>query len=213
MSAAEDNSVAKLIEIAHRPTLGQRMISWASRPPGRLYIPACVVVGLVLLYEDSVPGGHLPSLLLGVGGGGLLAAMGALRLGIALSIARPMIRHYWVRWISAPLIALTAIVLSIADAPLQTRVDASTDALLAAGDTAERSATVQMNGAWAGLYPLEAVSVSEGITRYTVRGAGMINHSGLAFSADPLPTDEFLAGHGGVVYEHISGHWYSWSEY
>lgn len=213
MSAAEDSPVAKLIEIAHRPTPGQRLISWASRPPGRLYLPACVFVGLVLLYEDSIPGGHLPSFLVGMGGGALLAAMGALRLGIALTVARPMIRHYWLRWVSAPLVAAIAIALSVTDIPLQTRVEASAPQLLEARDTANRSTTIPMNGAWTGLYPLEAISVSEGITRYTVQGAGVLNSSGLAYSAEPLPTDVFLEGHGGVVYEHISGRWYSWTEY
>ncbi|WP_067965324.1 hypothetical protein [Nocardiopsis trehalosi] len=213
MSAAESDSVAQLIAIAHRPTFGQRLISWASRPPGRLYLPACTVIGLVLLYEDSVPGGHLPSLLLGVGGGAVLAAMGALRLGIALSIARPMIRYYWLRWVSAPIIALLAIGLSVADIPLQTRVDTSADALLGVRATADSFGTVPLDGTWAGLYPLESVTVSEGITRYTVRGAGLLDGSGLAYSPDPLPTDEFLEGQGGVVFEHISGPWYSWSEY
>src|SRR5690625_679453 len=78
----EDNSVEKLIEIAHKPTVAERLVSWASRPPGRLYIPACVVIALILLHEDSMPGGHLTSWLLGVGGGTILASMGALRLGI-----------------------------------------------------------------------------------------------------------------------------------
>ncbi|RCV56969.1 hypothetical protein [Marinitenerispora sediminis] len=212
-SPAGEDSVAKLIEIAHKPTLGQRLISWASRPPGRLYLPVCALVGLVLLYEDSVPGGHLPSLVVGVGGGALLAAMGALRLGIALTIARPMIRVYWLRWITAPLIAGLAIVLSVADVPLQTRLDLSARALLHVRDTVDRSTTIPMNGEWAGLYPLQAATVRDGVARFTVQGAGLLGTSGLAHSSEPLPTDVFVPGHGGVVYEHIKGDWYSWSEY
>ncbi|MUL42993.1 hypothetical protein FZ103_17760 [Streptomonospora sp. PA3] len=213
MSAAEEGSVAKLIEIAHPPTPRQRLASWASRPPGRLYIPACVIVGLVLLYEESVPGGHLPSFVIGIGGGALLAAMGALRLGIAVSIARPMIARYWLRWITAPLIAAAAIVLSVSDVPLQARVETSAQELRAVGHTAHSATTAPLD-TWAGLYPLKSVSVTDdGVTRYTVRGAGLLGASGLAYSSDPLPTDVFVKGHGGTVYEHISGPWYSWTEY
>ncbi|GAA1783062.1 hypothetical protein [Streptomonospora arabica] len=213
MSAADEGSVAKLIEIAHPPTPRQRIASWASRPPGRLYIPACAVVGLVLLYEDSVPGGHLPTFVLGMGGGALLAAMGALRLGIALSIARPMIARYWLRWTTAPLIAAAAIALSLTDIPLQARVDTSAAALKDVAATAQPATTAPLD-TWAGLYPLKSVSVTDdGVTRYTVRGAGLLDSSGLAYSAEPLPTDVFVKGHGGIVYEHISGPWYSWTEY
>ncbi|MBB6172775.1 hypothetical protein HNR23_002835 [Nocardiopsis mwathae] len=212
-SPGDQDSVAKLIEIAHRPTLGQRLISWSSRPPGRLYLPACAFIGLVLLHEDSMPGGHLPSWVIGMGGGAFLAAMGALRLGIALSVARPMIRRYWLRWVTAPVIAALAIVLSVMDVPLQARVDASHDQLLQVGATANRSTAIPMNGTWAGLYPLAAVSVSDGVTRYTVQGAGLLRDSGLAYSTEELPTDVFVPGHGGVVYEHITGDWYAWSEY
>ncbi|GAA4909668.1 hypothetical protein [Streptomonospora salina] len=213
MSAAEEGSVAKLIEIAHPPTPRQRLASWASRPPGRLYIPACTLVALVLLFEDSVPGGHLAAFVIGMGGGAVLAAMGALRLGIAVSIARPMIARYWLRWTTAPLIAAAAIVLSVTDVPLQARLDTSTAALRAVGDTA-RPATTAPTDTWAGLYPLSSVSVtSDGVTRFTVRGAGLLNPSGVAHSSEPLPTDVFVKGHGGTVYEHISGPWYSWTEH
>ncbi|GAB3465688.1 hypothetical protein GCM10027570_54170 [Streptomonospora sediminis] len=213
MSAADEASVAKLIEIGHPPTPRQRVSSWASRPPGRLYIPACVLVGLVLLYEDSMPGGHLPSLIVGWGAGALLAAMGALRLGIAVSIARPMIMRYWLRWTTAPLIAAAAIVLSVGDIPLQARVDSSASELRTVADTARPATTAPLE-TWAGLYELESVSVTnDGVTRYTVSGAGLLGSSGLAFSSEKLPTEVFLAGHGGVVYEHISGPWYSWTEY
>lgn len=214
MSAPVENSVEKLIEIAHKPTPGQRLISWGSRPPGRLYLPACAVVALVLLYEDSVPGGHLPSFLFGMGGGALLAAMGALRLGTALSVARPMIRHYWLRWITAPLIAVLAIVLSVTDVPLQTRVQMAAGDLLQVRDTVNRSTTVPLNGEWAGTYPLEAASVSEdGVARFTVEGAGLLQDSGLAYSPEPLATDVFVPGQGGLVYEHVYGDWYSWTVY
>ncbi|GAA3747633.1 hypothetical protein HDA32_001543 [Spinactinospora alkalitolerans] len=210
---AGEDSVAKLIEIADKPTFGRRLISWGSRPPGRLYLPACVLIGLALLYEDSMPGGHLPTFVIGMGGGALLAGMGALRLGTALTVARPMIRHYWLRWITAPLIALAAIALSVSDAPLQARVDASAQELLHVRDTLNRSTTIPLNGEWVGLYPLKAASVDDGVTRFTVQGAGLLNESGLAYSSEPLPTDVFVPGHGGVVYEHISGNWYSWTEY
>ncbi|GAB3212495.1 hypothetical protein ACQEU5_16090 [Marinactinospora thermotolerans] len=208
-----EDSVAKLIEIAHPPTFGERLVSWASRPPGRLYLPACVFTGLILLYEDSMPGGHLPSFLIGMGAGALLAAMGALRLGIALSLARPMIRRYWLRWLTAPVIALATIVLSVSDVPLKARLDASTQDLLHLRATLDRSTTIPLNGEWAGLYPLQAATVTDGVTRFTVEGAGLLDGSGLAYSSEPLETDQFLPGHGGVVYEHISGPWYSWSDY
>lgn len=211
---AGDDSVAKLIEIAHKPTVAERLVSWASRPPGRLYVPACVVVALVLLHEDSMPGGHLPSWLFGVGGGTVLAAMGALRLGIALTVARPMIRYYWLRWVAAPAIALGTLALAVADVPLQARVEASSGALSEVDKTANRSTTIPLNGSWSGLYPLKAVAVTEDVTLYTVQGAGLLNESGLARSPETLPTEVFVAGPGGpVVYEHISGDWYSWSAY
>src|SRR5690625_5046391 len=213
MSAAEEGSVAKLIEIAHPPTPRQRLAQWASRPPGRLYIPACVLIGLALLYEVSVPGGHLPTFVVGMRGGAALAAMGVLRLGIAVSIARPMIVRYWMRWITAPLIAVAAIALSLADIPLQARVDTSAAALHEVAQTTRPTTAAPMDS-WAGLYPLKAVTVTEdGVTRYAVRGAGLLSASGLAYSEDQLPTDVFVEGHGGVVYEHINGPWYSWSEY
>ncbi|GAA3723908.1 hypothetical protein [Salinactinospora qingdaonensis] len=208
-----DASVAKLIEIARRPTFGQRIISWASRPPGRLYLPACALAAVVLLYEDSMPGGHLPSALIGLGGGALLAAMGALRLGIALTVARPMIRFYWLRWITAPLIAAVAIALSLSDVALKARVEASTSDLAGVRETVSSSTTVPLNGAWFGLYPLRAAEAEEGVTRFTVEGAGLLHTSGLAYSREPLATEIFLPGHGSVVYEHISGPWYSWTEY
>lgn len=212
MSALGENSVDKLIEIAHKPTPGQRLISWGSRPPGRLYLPACAVVGIALLYEDSMPGGHLPSFVFGMGGGALLAAMGALRLGTALSVARPMIRRYWLRWITAPIIAAVVIVLSVSDVPLKSRLEMASDELLQVRDTANRSTTIPLNGEWAGSYPLKAASVSEqGVARFTVQGAGLLKDSGLAYSPKPLPTDVFVPGEGGLVYEHISGDWYSWT--
>lgn len=215
MSAAssDEDSVAKLIEISHRPTIGQRLISWASRPPGRLYIPACVAVALVLLHEDSVPGGHLTSFALGMSGGAFLAGMGALRLGIALTVARPMIRYYWLRWISAPAIALLTLGLSVTDVPLTSRVEASSAQLMEMRATANSSTTLPMDGEWSGWYPLQAISVSDGITRYTIQGAGLLHTSGLAYSTEPLPTGTFIDGQESVVYEHISGNWYSWTEH
>ncbi len=211
---AEDDSVAKLIEMAKKPTLAERLVSWASRPPGRLYIPTCVAVGLVLLHEDSVPGGHLPSWVLGVGGGAVLAAMGALRLGIALTVARPMIRRYWLRWVSAPAIAAATLVMAVADLPLQARVDASSSALTEVEATANRSTTIPLDGSWSGMYQLKAVEVTDDATHYTVKGAGLLYESGLAHSHESLPTEVFVDGPGGsVVYEHIAGEWYSWSTY
>lgn len=211
---SRDDSLAKLIELAHRPTAANRLVSWASRPPGRLYIPACIVAVLVLLHEDSMPGGHLPSWAIGMGGGTVLAAMGALRLGIALTVDRSMIRRYWVRWITAPIIAVVTLVLTVTDVPLQARVEASTGALLEVGETANRSTTIPMNGTWSGLYPLKAVGVDDSVTHYTVQGAGMLNESGLAHSTESLPTEVFVGGSGNaVVYEHITGDWYSWSAY
>lgn len=209
-----DDPVAPLLQIAHRPTLGRRLVSWSSRPPGRLYLPACAAIGLVLLYEDSVPGGHLPAFVLGMGGGAVLAAMGALRLGIAMGVARPMVRRYWMRWIAAPLVAATAIVLSLADIPLQGRVASSAEQLLEVRATADGSTTIPMNGDWAGLYPLTSVGVlGDGTTLYGVQGAGLLDRSGLAYSTEPLEEGVFLSGHGNRVYEHITDDWYSWTEY
>ncbi|GAB3488289.1 hypothetical protein [Nocardiopsis coralliicola] len=212
-TAAGQDPVAPLLQIAHRPTLTSRLVSWASRPPGRLYLPACAAVGAVLMYEDSVPGGDLAAFVVGMGGGALLAAMGALRLGIALAVARPMVRRNWLRWAGAPVIAALAIALSVADIPLQGRVAASADQLLEVRDTANRSTTIPMNGEMAGLYPLKSVTALEGTTLYTVQGAGLLDTSGLAYSPEPLQTDVFIAGHGSRVYEHIADNWYSWTEY
>ncbi|MDA2811956.1 hypothetical protein O4J56_15040 [Nocardiopsis sp. RSe5-2] len=209
-----DDPVAPLLRIAHRPTLARRLVSWSSRPPGRLYLPACACIGLVLLYEDSVPGGHLPAFVLGMGGGAVLAAMGALRLGIAMGVARPMVRRYWMRWIAAPLVATAAIVLAVADIPLQGRVAASAEQLMEVRDTANSSTTVPMNGDWAGLYPLTSVGVLEdGTTLYGVQGAGLLNRSGLAYSPEPLDEGVFIGGHGNRVYEHITDGWYAWTAY
>ncbi|MEV2276649.1 hypothetical protein AB0I72_13790 [Nocardiopsis sp. NPDC049922] len=204
-------SVAKLIEIAEQPTLGQRLISWASRPPGRLYIPACGVVGLVLVFEDSVPAGHLPTFTIGLVCGLLLAAMGALRLGIALAVARPMIRYYWLRWISAPLIAAVALGVSGADIPLHLRMAASTDQLLELGEEVDDGERVARDGSWTGAYPLTEVSVSGDITHFTVQGAGVLDPSaGLAHSTEDIPVGVFVPGQGSRVYEHVSGDWYAW---
>ncbi|TDQ48213.1 hypothetical protein [Actinorugispora endophytica] len=208
-----EDSVAKLIAIAPKPSPAQRLISWASRPPGALYLPSCAIVALVLLYEDSVPGGHLPSFLLGMGGGAVLAAMGALRLGIALTTARSVIRYHWLRWLTPPLIALAAVVLSLTDVPLQARVDASASDLLSVRETVDGSADVPLDGEWAGFYPLKTAAVQEGVTLFTVEGAGLLKDSGLAYSPETLPTDVFVPGHGNFVYEHISGDWYSWTNY
>lgn len=212
-SRSEEESVAKLIAIAPGPPPAQRIISWASRPPGSLYLPSCLIIALVLLYEDSVPGGHLTSFVLGLGGGAVLALMGALRLGIALTVARPMIRYHWVRWTAPPLIALITVVLSLTDVPLKARVDASASDLLRVRDTVDSSAAASLDGEWAGFYPVEAVSVREGVTLFTVEGAGLLKESGLAHSPRPLPTDVFVPGHGNLVYEHISGDWYSWTDH
>ncbi|RKS04788.1 hypothetical protein DFP74_0361 [Nocardiopsis sp. Huas11] len=214
---ASEGSVAKLIAMAEKPTPGQRLISWASRPPGRLYIPACSVVGLVLLYEDSVPGGHLPTFLIGVGAGLLLAGMGALRLGIALAVARPMIRYYWLRWVSAPIIAALALGLSVADVPLQARVGASTDDLLSLASEVQDPTTIPRNGEWTGLYPLHSVGSSTGteedVTYFAVQGAGLLSQSGLAHSTAELPEGVFVPGHGSKVYEHVSDDWYVWVDH
>ncbi len=208
-----DGSMAKLIEIAEKPTLGQRLISWASRPPGRLYIPACGVIGLALLFEDSVPAGHLPTFVIGLGGGLLLAGMGALRLGIALAVARPMIRRYWLRWISAPLIAAVALGLAVADVPLQTRVQASAEELLALRQDTDDLTTIPLNGQRAGLYSLHSISVSEGITHYAVEGSGLFAPSGLAYSTEEIPEGVFVPGQGSKIYEHVSGDWYVWVDH
>ncbi|WP_116247288.1 hypothetical protein [Nocardiopsis sp. FIRDI 009] len=206
-----DGSVAKLIEIAERPTLGQRLIDWASRPPGRLYIPACAAVALVLIFEDSVPAGHLPAFVVGLVCGLLLAAMGALRLGIALAVARPMIRHYWLRWISAPLIAALALGLSGADVPLQLRMAVSADQLLELADQVGDGGTAARDGAWTGAYPLDEVSVSPGLVHFTVDGAGLLAPAaGFAHSTEELPVGVFVPGQGSRVYEHVSGDWYVW---
>lgn len=212
-SGPDPESVAKLIEISEKQTLGQRLISWASRPPGRLYIPACAVVGVALLYEDSVPSGHLPTFLFGVVFGLLLAAMGALRLGIALAVARPMIRYYWLRWVAAPLIAAVSIGVAVADLPLQMRIAASSDALLELREEVDGATTIPQDGEWTGLYALESVSVSEDITHYSVEGAGLFSPAGLAHSSEDIPTGVFVPGQGSKVYEHVSGDWYVWVDH
>ncbi|WP_150242843.1 hypothetical protein [Nocardiopsis quinghaiensis] len=208
-----DGSVAKLIEIAEKPTFGQRLISWASRPPGRLYIPACGVVGLVLLFEDSVPGGHLPTFALGLVGGLLLAGMGALRLGIALAVARPMIRYYWLRWVSAPVIAAVALGLAVADVPLQTRVQASADDLMTLREDTGDLTTIPLNGQRTGMYSLRSISVSGDITHYAVEGSGLFAPSGLAYSTEEVPEGVFVPGQGSKIYEHVSGDWYVWVDH
>lgn len=209
-----DGSVAKLIELSEKPTLGERLISWSSRPPGRLYIPACAVIGLLLLFEDSVPGGHMPTFLAALVGGLFLAGMGALRLGIALAVARPMIRYYWLRWIAAPLIAALAIGLAVLDVPLQMRVQVSSEQLLDLRSEVNDSTTVPRNGEWSGLYPLHSVSVSDEITHYEIRGAGLFKPSGgLAHSSEEIPTGVFVPGQGSNIYEHVSGDWYVWVEH
>ena len=208
-----DGSVAKLIEIAEKPTLGERLISWASRPPGRLYIPACAVIGLILLFEDSVPGGHLPTFVIGLVGGLLLAGMGALRLGIALAIARPMIRYYWLRWVSAPIIAAIALGLSVADVPLQMRVQASSEQLLELRDEVDAPTTTSRDGEWTGMYPLRSISVGEEVTHYSVESAGVLRTSGLAHSSEDIPTGVFVPGQGSRIYEHLSGDWYIWVDH
>ncbi|GHC90704.1 hypothetical protein GCM10007079_37190 [Nocardiopsis terrae] len=208
-----DGSVAKLIEIAEKPTLGQRLISWASRPPGRLYIPACSVIGLVLLFEDSVPAGHLPTFFVGLGAGLLLAGMGALRLGIALAVARPMIRHYWLRWISAPLIAFAALGLAVADVPLQLRVQASAEQLLELREEVADPTTIPRNGEWTGLYSLRSVSETDGVTHYEVADAGLFQPAGLAYSSEEIPVGVFVPGQDSRIYEHVSGDWYVWVDH
>ncbi|MFD6949965.1 hypothetical protein A6A08_08645 [Nocardiopsis sp. TSRI0078] len=208
-----DGSVAKLIEIAEKPTFGQRLISWASRPPGRLYIPACGVVGLVLLFEDSVPGGHLPTFVIGLAGGLLLAGMGALRLGIALAVARPMIRYYWLRWLSAPLIAAAALGLAVADVPLQSRVQASADDLMALREDADELTTIPLNGQRAGLYSLRSISVSGDVTHYAVEGSGLFAPAGLAYSTEEIPEGVFVPGQGSKIYERVSDDWYVWVDH
>ena len=208
-----DGSVAKLIEIADKPTVGERLISWASRPPGRLYIPACAVVGLILLFEDSVPGGHLPTYVIGLISGLLLAGMGALRLGIALAVARPMIRYYWLRWVSAPVIAAIALGLAVTDVPLQMRVQASSEQLLELRDEVDDTTTVSRDGEWTGMYPLRSISVGEEVTHYSVEGAGILRVSGLAHSSEDIPTGVFVPGQGSRIYEHLSGDWYIWVDH
>ncbi len=208
-----DRSVAKLIEIAEKPTLGRRLINWASRPPGRLYIPACAIIGLVLLFEDSVPGGHLPTFIIGLGGGLLLAGMGALRLGIALAVARPMIRHYWLRWLGAPLIAIVALGLAVADVPLQSRIAASSDRLLEVPEETGTATAVPLNGERVGLYRLRSVSENEDVTHYAVEGAGLFKPAGLAHSTEEIPVGVFVPGQGSRIYEHVSGDWYVWVDH
>ncbi|WP_179809178.1 hypothetical protein [Nocardiopsis sinuspersici] len=208
-----DGSVAKLIEIAEKPTFGQRLISWASRPPGRLYIPACGVVGLVLLFEDSVPAGHLPTFAIGLAGGLLLAGMGALRLGIALAVARPMIRYYWLRWVSAPVIAAVVLGLAVADVPLQTRLQASADALMDLRESTGDLTTIPLNGQRAGMYALRSISVSGDVTHYAVEGSGLFAPGGLAYSTEEIPEGVFVPGQGSKIYEHVSGDWYVWVDH
>ncbi|MDE3722662.1 hypothetical protein PWG71_14830 [Nocardiopsis sp. N85] len=208
-----DGSVAKLIEIAEKPTLGRRLISWASRPPGRLYIPACAAVALIILFEDSVPSGHLPSFIVGLAGGLLLAGMGALRLGIALAVARPMIRHYWLRWISAPLIAALAIGISAADVPLSARVQASAEDLLDLRERADESTTIPLNGERAGMYALRSITMADEVVHYEVQGAGLWGRAGLAHSADEIPEGVFVPGQGARIYEHVTDDWYVWVEH
>lgn len=205
-----EEPVAKLIEIA-KPTIGQRLISWASRPPGRLYLPACAAVALVLVYSISMPGWHLLSLLFGVLAGGFLAAMGALRLGIALTVARPMIRYYWLRWITAPLIVLALVLLTVTDLPLQMRVNASEGAMVEVGENLNPSTTIPLDGQRAGLFTLESGTVhDDGTVRFAVQGAGFLRDSGLAYTTSELPTGVFIPGHGNVTYSHLSGPWYVW---
>ncbi|MBB6119107.1 hypothetical protein [Nocardiopsis algeriensis] len=211
--AGPEGPVAKLIEIAEKPTFGQRLISWASRPPGRLYIPACAVVAAAVLFEDSVPAGHLPTFAFALGGGLLLAGMGALRMGIALAVARPMIRNYWLRWLSAPLIAAAAIGLAVADVPLQARVQASADDLVALGATTNDSTSIPLGGERTGLYSLNSVTVAEEVVHFEVEGAGLFYPAGLAHSPEEIPEGVFVPGQGARVYEHVDGDWYVWVEH
>ncbi|MFV2194898.1 hypothetical protein [Nocardiopsis sp. LOL_012] len=213
-SDPSDGSVAKLIELAGKPTLGERLTEWGSRPPGRLYIPACGVLGLVLLFEDSVPGGHLAAFSFGLAGGLFLAAMGALRFGIALSVARPVIRPHWLRWICPPLIAATALGLAVTGVPLQARVLSAADELLSLREGLTEGERVGLEGATTGSYALREVSVSGGIAHYAVEGAGLFTPAGLAHSPEEdLPEGVFVPGQGSRIYEHVDGDWYVWVDH
>lgn len=212
-SPADDGPVARLIEMADRPTVGQRLISWASRPPGRLYLPACTVAAGILVYSASFPGWNLVTLGLGALTGGLLAAMGALRLGIALTIARPMILRFWLRWITAPLIAVGTIGLVLTDLPLQARINTSAEALLETGVDIPDETTLELHGERVGLFNLESATVHDGTMRFAVSRAGVLRTHGLAHSEEPLETDVFIPGHGNLVYTHVDGPWYVWLEY
>ena len=210
--------VQPLLELAQPPTLAQRLTAWGSRPPGRIYLPACALIAAALLVEDSYPGRHLLTLVLALSGGTALALMGALRLGIALSVARPMLRRYWLRWITAPVLAAAAIWLALSDVPLQARVAASEDALLQQRAELNPSTTIPLEGTWVGLYQLDSGVHIEGrdgseTVRFDVRGSGIATTAGLAHSEEELPTGGFVSGHGSVIYKHIDGPWYSWTKH
>lgn len=212
-----EQSVARLLEISQRPTLGQRLISWASRPPGHLYLPACTLAALGLVVSFSVPGWHLWGFAAAALAGGFLAMMGALRLGIALTVARPMIRHYWLRWITAPVIAAITLALAVTDAPLHLRLAASSDALMELAEEHrpddEDTATVPV-GERAGLFTVDALRVRpDGTVQFSIAGAGLVRPWGLAHNGDGLETDVFITGHDTQVYTHLHGPWYAWRAY
>jgi hypothetical protein len=211
---ADAEPVAPLLEIAHRPTLGRRLISWASRPPGRLYLPACAVAAAILAFSASLPGWHLITFIVGVLAGGFLAAMGALRLGIALTVARPMIRRYWLRWITAPLIAMGLIALILTELPLQARVAASEEALQELGAELPEDGTVDLGGRRAGLFGLESATVNgDGTVRFTPADNAVFTDRGIAYAPEGLVQGVFLPGHGNRVYHRLHGPWYEWTSY
>jgi hypothetical protein len=211
---ADAEPVAPLLEIAHRPTLGRRLISWASRPPGRLYLPACAVTAGMLAFSASLPGWHVVTFVLGVLAGGFLAAMGALRLGIALTVARPMIRRYWLRWITAPLIATGLAVVLLTELPLQLRVAASDAALQELGAELQEDGSIPLEGQRAGLFRLESATVNgDGTVRFTPAAQGVFADRGIAYAPEGLVQGVFLPGHGNLVYHHLHGPWYEWTSY
>ncbi|MGN9847128.1 hypothetical protein ACTMTI_54505 [Nonomuraea sp. H19] len=172
-------------------------------------IPFVALVGLIILYNRSLPGGGSFSLwMLGLMLTPGVVIVWAARFGVGLlrSDGRPGLREHWVRWAVAPVMGVAVIGAVYVDLPFTARFaisEASLEHLAQAVASGAESA--EHDDQWVGLYPLTSIERIEGGARFLVSDTGFLDHYGFAWSPKGRPAEESHTG-----YTHIRGPWYVW---
>ncbi|MFG1680616.1 hypothetical protein ACGFNP_10620 [Nonomuraea sp. NPDC049269] len=172
----------------------------------RAWGTVAVLLGLVMLYATSAPGGHFTWLML-AGVCWLLFGLGWLVVlgGVLVRRGRLVtLRRHWPFWAVPPLIVALVGSLVYVGAPVRMRFELSRPALDNFAKTVSEG-TPPGKRNWIGLYPVEYLDGSRNAFGFMIDDTGFLTSYGFAWSPNSEPDID-----GPGYYRHFDGPWYIW---